>query len=166
MTDLPAFSAGMLFTVLLVLSTCWRYGEQREQMLRTMTVIILNWFAGIVYVSNTENPTPWHYNIFIDAAAAIAVMYHPAGRVQGYIGLFYFFQISAHVAFGARRLLGIPTDEIFYYDAITYVAWAQLAALGVWCGGVWLADLVHRFGFSGDAPHNRAGHFNLGGKTK
>ena len=77
-------------------------------------------------------------------------------------GLFYFFQIAAHIALGIRSLLGIPTDAIFYYDAITYVAWAQLLALGAWSGGIWI--LVHRPGHSGDALHRRAGHFHLRGK--
>lgn len=135
-------------------------------MLRTMAAIVLNWLAGIIYVHNTGNATPWHYNIFIDAAAAAAIMYHPASRVQGYIGLFYGFQIAGHVTFGARQLLGIPTDEVFYYDAITYVAWAQLAALGVWSGAIWVADLVYRLWNYRHADHRRAGYFSLGGKTK
>lgn len=157
MTDLPAFATGLLITTLLVAFTSWRRADQRNQLLRTMAAVALNWIVGLIYVQNTGNLTPWHYNIFIDALAAAGVMWHPAGKVQGYIGLFYFFQIAAHIAYGIRDVLGIPTDAIFYYDAITYIAWAQLIALGAWCGGIWIASSVHRPWPRIYARHHRAG---------
>jgi hypothetical protein len=151
MTELLAYMAGLFTMLLAVALTAWLHRGQRPQMLRTAGAILLNWLVGFVYVQNTGNFTPWHFSIFVDAAAALAVMYHPAGRVQGFIGLFYFFQIAGHTAFGIRRLLGLPADPVFYYDAITWVAWAQLAAMGVWCGGIWIGSAVRRMRDRGDA---------------
>jgi hypothetical protein len=155
MTELPAYMGGLFAMLLVAVLTTWWHPEQRKQMLRTAAAILLNWLAGTVYVQNTGNYTPWHFSIFIDAAAALAVMYHPAGRAQGFIGLFYFFQIAGHTAFGIRRLLGLPADPVFYYDAITWVAWAQLAAMGVWCGGIWIGSGVRRLRGRGDASDRR-----------
>lgn len=164
MTDLPAFTVGIVIAGIIAAITCLRFPDQRPQLLRTALAIWMNWIAGLLYVHTTGNMTPWHFNIFIDAVAAAGVMWHPAGKVQGYIGLFYFFQIAAHIAFGIRSLLGIPNDAIFYYDAITYVAWAQLIALGSWSGGIWITDILHRTRTGGHARDHSAGHFHLWGK--
>ena len=161
MTDLPAFTVGIVTAVTLAALTCWRFPDQRPQLLRTALAIWLNWIAGLFYVNVTDNLTPWHYSIFIDAVAAAGVMWHPAGRVQGYIGLFYMLQIAAHIAYGIRDLLGIPTDAVFYYDAITYIAWAQLFAIGAWSSGIWISVLRP----GGNAHDRRAGNIHSGEKT-
>lgn len=158
MTNAPTFALGMAAMLVAVSLTAYAHskGEVREQILRTAAAILINWIAGLIYVSTTDNYTPWHFSIFIDALAAFAVMFHPAGRVQGFVGLFYFVQIAGHIAFGLRTMLHMSVDPIYYYDAITYVAWAQLAAMGAWCGGVWIGDLLHRLRPRGDASDSRA----------
>ena len=158
-TDLPQYAAGLAIMLAMVCLTCFWHAEPRAQMLRSAAAIAANWLAGVIYVHNTGNMTPWHFSILIDTLAAFAVMYHPAGKVQGFIGLFYCFQIAGHIAFGARQMLGLGADAIFYYDSITYVAWGQLVAMGVWCGGIWIADLVHRLRDSRHTHHVRTGHF-------
>ena len=60
-----------------------------------------------------------------------AVLWHPAGRAQQYIGLFYIFQIIGHIAYGGRLLLGYNANALLYYDALTVIAWLQLLTLGV-----------------------------------
>lgn len=155
MTDTAPFACGIVAMMLAVAITAASHPDQREQMLRTAVVITANWGAGLAYVSVTANHTPWHFSIFIDALAAFAVMFHPAGKVQGFIGLFYFLQIAGHTAFGLRLLFGMSADPIYYYDAITYVAWLQLAAMGAWCGGV-CGDLVHRWRRRRDEDDRRA----------
>lgn len=144
MTELPAYLTGLVSMLVLVGLTAFRHKMQREQVLRSAAAILFNWIAGSLYVSFTEDYTPWHFSIFIDAICAFIVMWQPAGRVQGFIGLFYFLQIAGHTAFGLRYLTGYPNDPIFYYDAITYVAWAQLLAMGAWCVGIW-GSPVFRF---------------------
>lgn len=158
MTEIHAFMVGLFVMLAVVAPTAAAHRDQREQMLRTAVAILCNWIAGVAYVSITDNHSAWHFNIFIDAAAAFAVMFHPAGKVQGFIGLFYLIQIAGHVAFGIRRLTGMSADPIYYYDAITYVAWLQLAAMGAWCGGVWIGNLLHHLRHRGDAPDRRASH--------
>lgn len=162
MTELQVYLSGLLAAAFIVAATAIRYSDVRWQMLRTISAIALNWCVGASYAWFSSDYTPWGLSIAIDAAAAGAIMLHPAVRTQAYIGLFYFFQIACHVAFGFRGILGLETSETFYYDAITYIAWAQLAALGVWCGACWLP--VHRVWRSGDAAHSRARNLHHGGK--
>lgn len=157
MTSLAAYASGLLFAVLLSLYTGWKHEEAREQLWRVAAAILINWFAGLLYIRNTGNFSPWEFNLFIDSAAAFAVMWRPAGRVQGYIGLFYFFQIAAHVAYGIRDWAKMPNDPVFYYEAITLVAWAQLGALGAWTGGIWGKRFLHRVWHRGNAPDCRKG---------
>ena len=145
MTELPVYMNGLFAMLAIAGLTAWRHVDERSALMRTAGAIFANWVAGLVYVQNTGNLTPWHFNIFIDALAAAAVLYHPAGRAQGFIGLFYGFQIAFHVAVGFRLLLDFPVDLLFYYDAITWIAWAQLLAIGGWCGTVWGRSALHRF---------------------
>jgi len=156
MTELPIFAVGLFIMLVLAALTAMRQKEISWQIVRCAAAILVNWIAGTLYVWRTGDFTPWHFSIFIDAAAALAVMYHPAGRVQGCIGLFYLFQIAFHVAFGIRTILHMSADPIYYYDAITYIAWAQLAAMGLWCGGVWMGDFLHRLRHRHDAAARRA----------
>ena len=144
MTDLPAYLAGLLATLAAALFTGWRFPTWRGQLWRVAIAIFLNWAAGVAYVQATGDYTPWMFWIAADAITAMAVMWHPAGRMQVYIGLFFALQIAGHIAFGGRQLVGLPADPIFYYDAVTYVAWAQLAAIGVWTGGIWVGSVVPR----------------------
>lgn len=155
MTEFAAYLAGLLVAEILVLVTAYSHRGQATQMLRTMAAIALNWQAGVAYIAWSGDYTPWMFNIAIDALAAFAVMFHPAGKVQGFIGLFYFVQIAGHIAYGGRRLFDMSADDIYYYDALTYVAWAQLIAMGVWCGGVWIGSAVHRVRDCGHADDRR-----------
>jgi len=157
MTSLAAYMTGLGCVVLFCLYTGWKHEEAREQLWRVAAAILINWCAGMLYIGNTGNQAPWEFNLFIDSAAAFAVMWRPAGRVQGYIGLFYFFQIAAHVAYGIRDWAKMPNDPVFYYEAITLVAWAQLVALGAWAGGIWGKRFLHRLGHRGNAHDRRKG---------
>lgn len=155
MTSLPAYALGLLAIVLLTGLTGWKHLESRGQLWRVGAALALNWGAGLLYVSNTGNYTPWQFSIFIDSAAALTILFHPAGRAQAYIGLFYLFQIAGHIAYGGRHLLGYPADPVYYYDAITWVAWAQLLAVGVWSIGLWCGDILHRIRDRGHALDRR-----------
>jgi hypothetical protein len=161
MTDLPAYAGGLLTMLVVVGFTAHRFTNERWQLARVALAIFLNWLAGASYVIATENYTPWHFSIFIDALAAFAVMWQPAGRVQGFIGLFYLLQIAGHTAFGVRRLFGLGADPLYYYDAITFVAWAQLLAMGVWSGGLWGRSLFRRLRDRRDEAGRRAGVFGF-----
>lgn len=156
MTDWPAYLAGLLGMLVLAALTVRWHPRERWQIVRCALAILINWIAGMIYVWQTRDYTPWAFNIFIDAAAALAVMYHPAGRVQGFLGLFYLFQIAGHTAFGVRQWLGLPADPVYYYNTITWIAWAQLAAMGGWCGAIWSGDLVHWLRDRRDARDRRA----------
>lgn len=152
-----------LFTIsLLCLVTAWRKAAQREQILRATAVIVSNWCAGLAYVQNSGNLTPWQFNIFIDSASAAVILWHPAGRAQAYIGLFYMLQIAFHAAYGIREVLGQQVDQLFYYDAITWIAWGQLLAMGTWCSGIWGKDAVRRWRDHSHALDCRKSHSHHG----
>jgi len=165
MTSLAAYASGLLCIVLLAGVTGWRHSDARWQLWRVAFVLAVNWFAGFVFVTTTGNYTPWAYSLAIDAAAALAIMYRPAGKVQGLFGLTYFFQIAGHVAYGGRGLFGLPADPLYYYDAITAVAWLQLLAVGAWSAGIWGRSAVHSLGHLGHALVSRKGARNDGGQT-
>lgn len=160
MTELPAYLAGLVAISAVAFVTGWRFREWRNQLWRVSTAVFLNWALGTVYVAFTGDYTPWMFWIALDFVTAVAVMWHPAGRMQVYIGLFYALQIAGHIAFGGRRLVGLSADPIWYYDAVTYVAWAQLGAIGVWAGGIWVGAMLHRDRNSRPALHRgaRLGH--------
>lgn len=156
MTELPAYAAGLMAMLALCGFTIRRHPGERWQIIRCAGAILFNWIAGVIYVRQTGDYTPWAFSIFIDALAALAVMFHPAGRVQGYIGLFYLLQIACHTGFGLREWLSYRTDSILYYDAITWIAWAQLAAMGGWCSAIWGDDILHRMRDRRHAADSRA----------
>jgi hypothetical protein len=155
MLDLPAYMLGLFGVLALVGLAAERFEECREPLLRTGASVLGCWLAGVVYVQTTDDYTPWHFNIFIDALAASVIMLHPAGRLQGAIGLLYFGQIAWHTAFGIQILSGNMPDALFYYNAITWVAWAQLAVLGAWGGGILYGSRVRTVRHSRNAPRTR-----------
>jgi hypothetical protein len=140
LTSLPSFATGISIVMTFVALILWQnWSPACKPVLRTALAILSNWLTGVLYVQLTGDYVPWHFNIVIDGLAAFIVMYHPAGKPQGYIGLFYITQIACHIAFGIRNLgiIGEPGESTVYYDTITWIAWAQLIAIGVWCGGIW-----------------------------
>lgn len=162
MTELPAYLIGLFAACMACLVTAHYHRASSEQLVRTAGVIALNWVAGVLYVSASGVYTPWAFNIALDTLCAAAIMLHPAGRAQAYIGLFYCAQIAFHCAFGMHEASGFPADGAAYYDAITWIAWGQLAAMGAWCVGILVGDhrRSHRHALS-----NRPGHNHHGGRA-
>jgi hypothetical protein len=144
MTEAPVYLSGLVVASLVAFVTGWRFKPHRWQLWRVAGAIFLNWLLGTAYVLKTGDYTPWMFSIVLDAITAAAVMWHPAGRTQVYIGLFYALQIAGHIGYGGRRLFGMEASALFYYDALTWIAWAQLLAIGVWAGGLWVRDTLHR----------------------
>lgn len=143
--NLPAYVTGLSFTVLLAL-LLGRKRADRGALWRCAAVIAVNWVLGTAFVTLTANYDPWEYNMFIDSVAMAVVLRHPAWRAQAAIGLLYIVQICCHIAYGGRELLGYPNDAIFYYDALTIIAWAQLLVLGGWaCGVGWATAAIGRW---------------------
>jgi len=159
---MPSFLAGLIAIAFLSACTAWRDVRSREQLSRAIVVIVLNWCAGMAYVQNSGNLTPWQFNIFIDSASAAVILWHPAGRAQAYIGLFYMLQIAFHAAYGIREVLDQRVDQLFYYDAITWIAWGQLLAMGTWCSGIWGKDAVRRWRDHSHALDCRKSHSHHG----
>jgi len=155
MTELPVYLTGLILALGFAVVTALRHPACREPLLRTAAAILGCWIAGVAYTATTDDLTPWHFNIFLDAVTATVVMMNPAGRTQGTIGLLYFVQIAWHTAFGIQIFSGNKPDEQFYYDAITWVAWAQLAVLGIWCGGIEHDNRVRTLRNSRDASSSR-----------
>jgi hypothetical protein len=156
MTELPAYLAGLIVCALFALAVGWLEKDYRGQLWRVAGALAVNWCAGFLYVTNTGNETPWQFSIFIDSMCAAVIMLRPTGRTQVYIGLFYMLQIACHIAYGGRQLLKLPVDAVLYYDTITWIAWAQLLAVGVWGSGIWGRNRLHRFWPVRHAPYRAA----------
>lgn len=135
MTELPTFAFGLLVAVFLALAA----GTSLMQ--RVALVLLANWLVLTAYVDATNNYTPWAMCFVVDALSAWAVMRRPASCPQATIGMLYLGQMSWHLVFGVREAINLPADAIFYYDAVTYIAWGQVAVLGVWTGGA-MADRI------------------------
>lgn len=161
MTELPAYLTGLVVTALIALLTAGFHRHERAQVVRVAFAIIAVWAIGTVYVYGTGNYTPWKFSIMLDIAAAAVIMVRPASRAQALIGMLYFLQIAGHVAYGGRITFGYDASPVYYYDALTIVAWAQLFALGAWCGGIWLGTLVHGRWHRRHEVHRRARAANL-----
>lgn len=161
MLDWPAYLAGLVAVLAMSAATGLRHKESREQLWRTAGAIAFVWAFGILYTSNTGNQDPWEFNLFIDSAAMAAILWHPAGRAQAIVGWLYLGQLICHSSYGVRELLGFYTDILLYYNALTGIAWLQLLAVGVWCGGIWLQDRLPRLRAAGHPmgrlPPRRAG---------
>lgn len=160
MTELPAYLVGLIMACLACLMTAHFHRASSGPLVRTACMIALNWVAGTLYVAGSGDYTPWAFSILIDVSCAAAIMAHPAGRMQAYIGLFYCLQIAFHCGFGLHETTGMPANGMAYYDAITWIAWGQLAAMGAWCVGILVGD--HRRG-NRHPPLDRAGHHHIGG---
>lgn len=104
--------------------------------LRCLAAVVAVWITGYIYGDLTGDYTHWQFNILTDALAAWIILRHPAGKVQSALGGTFAVQIAMHSAYGARELWS-KADPIAYYEMLTIVAYAQLAIMGLWCGGLW-----------------------------
>lgn len=142
--DWPVYLSGLLAMLTVATWTAMAHKDVREQVLRTAGAICIVWALGVLYISNTGNYDPWEFNLFIDGAAMMAILWHPAGRGQAAVGWLYILQMAYHGYYGGRELAGWSNDILLYYDVLTFIAYLQLLAAGVWCGGIWLQNRLPR----------------------
>lgn len=149
----------------------WNRPEMRVYLWRVAGVLSINWALGTFYALQTGNPTPWHFNIFIDVVSAWVITLHPANRWQMIIGCTYCAQILVHCAYGLQDLRPewsflswMPNwhvAQLTYYWTLTWIAFGQLALLGAWSGGLKIGHLLDwlwdRVGSRPDRSHS-AGH--------
>jgi len=164
-TDWPFYLASMLLVFGLAAWTAWKYEEERGTLVWVIFAIGFNWCAGRAFVLMTEDSAPWQFNIFIDSMAAFAILWPPSSRWQSIIACFYFAQLAFHAVYGSEKLLNLSIGEVLYYKTITWIALAQLIAVGVWCGGRWLRNHVHHFRYFGYALDRVTGAANMDEQT-
>lgn len=145
-----------LIALLLVAGPCAIF--RRDAMSRVASALILNWVAGYLFNEVFHTTTPWAWSFAIDTVSAVIVLWSPACRWQALIGASYIVQIMMHAMFALGRW-----HPHSYWEALTAVAWLQLALLLLWGG----AGVAHRHAFDvrrravdSFAPHSR----DLGGK--
>lgn len=157
MTELWFYLSALVVTVMLTAYTAHRHPKRREPLLRTGGTILAVWLLGVAYVNLVQDFTPWKFNLPADACAAFLIMRRPAERIQGYIGLTFCIQVTFHIGYGIRELMGAPSDAVLYYDALTYLALLQLLLLGGWCGGIWR----HAFIAGGGVFRSKMAHWSF-----
>lgn len=150
MNPMSAYAMG-LATALLFVFVAARLTQARwgDPLPRTALAILGNWIAGLVMSIPGGITDAWAWNIAIDGFAAFVILWRPAGRWQSLLGVSYCAQIAMHIGYGALLLTDQQPDQWSYYDALTRVAWVQLALLGAWGGRtIWRALAGHNGGGS------------------
>lgn len=162
--NLPYVIALAAFSILGLWSG-WKRKAPRWQIWRSVVAIAFNWLAGTVYITETGDYTPWQFSLFIDSGAALAILYHPAGREQAFLGWSYGLQIAAHIVFGALVTAGYSPPQDAYYRYLTYIAFVQLLILGDWSIGGRLENYLRRLWPRFDATYRRA-RLRIAGEEK
>lgn len=153
-----SYGLGLSIAVAFALTTGFVRGDDR--IIRAIMVLLLNWVAGMVFVSLTGWTDCWPFNIIIDASASVVILWRPAGKMQALLGVSYCVQIAMHGGYGAAKIAGIA-DPWKYYNALTAVAWIQLLMIGGWSVAIWGRGIVrHRFG-GHDPAHPAEGYRGL-----
>jgi hypothetical protein len=134
MTALYLYALGLGVAIAAAGFTSLRYPN--GQLVRSMAAVALNWMLGLAFNFGTGITDGWWFNICIDIAAAVVILYRPAGRWQAALGVTYCIQIAMHCGYGLLAIKG-ATDPMAYYNWLTGIAWLQLLVVGGWCGGVW-----------------------------
>ena len=132
-----------------------------DALLRCLLAVVAVWCAGYAYGEVVGDYTHWKANIVIDGLAAVMILHHPSGKVQAALGGTYAVQAVMHSSYGLRDMLSVP-DPVAYYEMLTIVAYAQLAILGVWAGGIWGRALVDRWRHDAGAVDRWASHSGMG----
>lgn len=155
-----SYGVGLSIVTAFALTTGFARDDGR--IVRAIMVLLLNWVAGMIFVSLTGWTDCWPFNIAIDTSASVAVLWRPAGRMQALLGVSYCVQIAMHGGYGAAKIMGIA-DPWKYYDALTAVAWIQLLLVGGWGIAIWSGGIVrHRFG-DHNSVHPAKGHRDMAG---
>lgn len=162
MASLVSYVMGLLVVSSLLLWAGNAKKSVRGQVWRVVLVIMLNWCCGVTYITATGDQAPWEFNILIDTLSAFAILSNPVSRPQAYIGICYLAQICAHTAYGIREFFKFPNDVVFYYDALTLVAWTQLAVMGMWACGIGGSIVLHRLRGGRNARSLRAASLHIG----
>lgn len=131
-----------------------------DALLRCLLAVVAVWCAGYAYGEVVGDYTHWQANIVIDGLAAVMILRHPSGKVQAALGGTYAVQAVMHSSYGLRDMLSVP-DPVAYYEMLTIVAYAQLAILGVWAGGIWRRALVDRWRRDAGAVDHWASHSSM-----
>lgn len=106
-------------------------------MLRTSGALFLNWAAQLIYHALTGQSAPWLFFFAIDTVTAIAILWRPAGKMQGIIGVTLLAQIALHVSYAIFTILNgyVWRVEVAYWERLQAIAALQLLLMGGWYGG-------------------------------
>ncbi len=133
--SLIAYLGGLAAMLIAVSLTYTRTPD--TQLARSAVAIVGNWIAGFSFIALTGWYDCWPFNILLDTATAVLILWHPAGRWQSMLGVSYCLQICFHAGYGLNALdlfgQGSSADTWKYYNALTLVAWFQLMIVGGWC---------------------------------
>lgn len=127
----------------------------RGAVLRCTLAVAANWIVGML-VSHAGWVDAWPVNIVIDVLTAWVILRNPAGRWQSILGVSFCAQIAMHVGYGANIILFSHGDMVGYYNALTVVAFLQLAVTGGWNGDLWRVRAYRRRGLHSHAAASGA----------
>lgn len=121
---------GIALTALSLLS----FGAGRPAMLRTALALLANWLCQIIHYHFFQDPTPWVFDMAIDAVTAWVILLRPSGKMQAMLGWTFLFEISAHTAYGLLKLRhGYDyVEQLNYWEWLRNIARLQITMVGMW----------------------------------
>lgn len=94
--------------------------------------LIAVWCVCTAAVYVTGDYTPWRVNAFVNLAATVFIMRHPANKIGSVIGGTLLVQALIDLAYGTANN---PDQAVQYLHIQTQVAWLQLGLMGCWHSG-------------------------------
>jgi len=135
--DLPflLYGLGLVATMFAVALTA--IARPNWPLSRSALAVLFNWMVGTAYVAWTGITDAWRFNIAIDLATALVIVFHTRSRWQIALVATYCIQIVMHGYYGLKALHG-ATLPWSYYGALTAIAWLQLLLLLGWAVETWI----------------------------
>jgi hypothetical protein len=96
-------------------------------------ILLANWIANTAFCWVTGASDPWMLFIVTDYLSALALLLAGRTRAHYAIAASYALECVMHSAYGSYG-----NSKQFYWDALYYVAWAQVVFVGAWSVHDWV----------------------------
>ena len=97
-------------------------------------ILTANWGACALMSYASGSVSTWVALAGIDYAAAVIIAIAAERRPQFVIVALYAFMLVFHVAYSVQDTMKVGLSERQYFDALTILAWMQIATIGGWLG--------------------------------
>lgn len=129
-----------------LVTACIALTQGGEPMRRTILSLAGAWALNWGYCAVTGLASPWAWFVGVDTVAALAILRHPAGKVQALVGTCFLIQIAINIGYGANLLWnGYNFDaELLRWQSDYAIGFVKLAMVLAW--GLWNAKSLRNLG--------------------